>query len=63
MARASRVIDPSRGISERVDGAPPGRASFSTLSQLGDRLLVLGGYDENIRLTGRFELLDVGPGI
>lgn len=45
------VIDPGRGISRRVPAAGSARASFSTVSVLGDAVRVVGGYDEAIRLT------------
>ena len=44
------VLDPRRGTAERATGRD-GVASFSTVGLLGDDVLVLGGYDEMIRLT------------
>jgi hypothetical protein len=34
-------------------------ASFSTVSVLPDRVLVLGGYDQRIGLTGLHQLLPI----
>jgi hypothetical protein len=46
------VIDPVRGLSSPV-GAEQQVASFSTVSVVAGRAWVIGGYDRNIRLTGR----------
>ena len=51
------VIDPVAGRSAQVPTAAPGRSSFSTVNLLGDGVLVLGGYDAQIRLTDRHEIL------
>ena len=39
------------------DPTVPVRGSFSTVSVVRDRVLVLGGYDDAIRLTGRHALI------
>lgn len=44
------ILDPRQGTAERVPG-PSRVASFSTVGLLGDAVLVLGGYDEQNRLT------------
>ena len=46
------VVDVGDDVSRTVPGLGEGRASFSTVGVTGDRLLVLGGYDEQIRLVG-----------
>ncbi len=46
------VVDVDDGSSRTVPGLGEGRASFSTVGVTGGRLLVLGGYDEQIRLVG-----------
>ncbi len=55
------VIDVGAGTSRPYapGQVPPVRGSFSTVSIVGDRVLVLGGYDEDIRLTGRYTLIGV----
>ncbi len=45
------VVDVPGATSRFVPAAGRGRASFSTVGISGSRLLVLGGYDESIRLT------------
>jgi hypothetical protein len=57
----AEVVDVGRGTSSRLSQASAGRAAFSTVNTLGGQVLVLGGYDEQIRLTGLFERLDIGP--
>ena len=42
------------GSSTHVAGVPAVRSSFSTVTTLGDTALVIGGYDEEIRLTRTF---------
>ncbi|HEX5017551.1 MAG TPA: kelch repeat-containing protein [Actinomycetes bacterium] len=54
----AEVLGPRRGTAERVPG-PTGVASFSTVGLLGDAVLVLGGYDEQIRLTGTRHVVPV----
>jgi hypothetical protein len=44
--------------SRRMDAAGTGRASFSTVGLSGSRVVV-GGYDEQIRLTRTFATFDV----
>ncbi len=46
------VLDVPAGRSRVVARLGEGRASFSTVGVVGERLLVLGGYDEEIRLVG-----------
>lgn len=46
------VIDVRRGTSTPVAAADIARASFSTVSVVGEAVRVLGGYDGRIRLTG-----------
>lgn len=46
------VVDVDDDQSRTVPGLGGGRASFSTVGVTGGRLLVLGGYDEQIRLVG-----------
>ena len=57
--RGVEVIDVRADTSAPVQAGSLGQvwASFSTVSVLGDRVLVLGGYDESIGLTGLSELL------
>jgi hypothetical protein len=43
--------------SRPVDASETGRASFSTVSLTGSRVLVVGGYDEQIRLTRTYSSL------
>lgn len=45
------VVDVADGRSRPVAGLGGGRASFSTVGVTGGRLVVLGGYDERIRLV------------
>jgi Kelch motif protein len=52
------ILDVRTGTSRAVVAAGTTPASFSTTGLLGDRLLVLGGYDEQIQLTGTKLLLD-----
>ena len=52
------VLDLATG-SRRIDGGGTGRASFSTVGVSGSRLLVVGGYDEQIRLTRTFLTIPV----
>jgi hypothetical protein len=47
------VLDLAAG-SRRVDAAGTGRSSFSTVGLSGSEVLVVGGYDEQIRLTRTF---------
>jgi hypothetical protein len=55
------LIDMRTGTSQPVRTSAPDRAwaSFSTVSVLRDRVLVLGGYDRHIDLTGLHELLPI----
>jgi hypothetical protein len=46
------VVDVDRARSEVVDEAGVGWASFSTVGVAHGRLVVVGGYDRDIRLTG-----------
>jgi len=57
--RGVEVIDVRAGTSVPVQAGSLGQvwASFSTVSVLSDRVLVLGGYDQAISLTGLHELL------
>ena len=57
--RGVEVIDVRAGTSTPVqtDALRQVWASFSTVSVLADRVLVLGGYDQSIALTGLHELL------
>jgi galactose oxidase-like protein/Kelch motif protein len=48
-----------RGGSRLLATAGPGWASFSTVGVTGSRVFVVGGYDEQIRLTHTFTALDV----
>jgi Galactose oxidase, central domain/Kelch motif len=50
------VLDLAAG-SRQVPAAGTGRASFSTVGVAGSRVVVVGGYDEQIRLTHRFSAL------
>ncbi len=50
------VLDLAVG-SRRVDAAGTGRSSFSTVGLSGSVVLVVGGYDERIRLTRTFAAL------
>ena len=52
------VLDLAAG-SRRVDAAGTGRSSFSTVGLSGSVVLVVGGYDERIRLTRTFASLPV----
>jgi hypothetical protein len=52
------VLDLVTG-SRRVDAAGTGRASFSTVGVSGSRVVVVGGYDEQIRLTRTYLSLAV----
>jgi hypothetical protein len=54
------VMDVARISSERLPGAARGRASYATVNILGGQVLILGGYDEQIRLTRIFERIDPG---
>lgn len=57
--RTAEVLDVAAGSSRPV-GDLGGRASFATVSRLaGDRVLVLGGYDERIALRPRALVLTV----
>jgi hypothetical protein len=47
------VLDLRAG-SRLLDAAGTGRASFSTVGVSGSRVVVVGGYDEQIRLTRTF---------
>jgi hypothetical protein len=42
-----------------VDAAGAGRGSFSTVGVNGSRVVLVGGYDEQIRLTRTFATFDV----
>ena len=46
------LVDVSRGRSVALAGAGTRRSSFSTVGVLAAELVVLGGYDERIALTG-----------
>jgi hypothetical protein len=50
------VLDLDAGTSQEVTGRD-GVASFSTVGLLGASVLVLGGYDERIRLTHTRQLV------
>ena len=50
--RGAEVLNLQSGISRTLAAVPPDRMSFSTVSALGDTVRILGGYDENIDLTG-----------
>ena len=52
------VLDLAAG-SRWVDAAGTGRSSFSTVGLRGSVVLVVGGYDEQIRLARTFETFDV----
>ena len=53
------IIDVGAGTSRpyATGLVAPTRGSFSTVSVVRSRVLVLGGYDEDIRLTGRYALI------
>jgi hypothetical protein len=55
------VIDLDAGTSRTIQTGATDQvwASFSTVSVLPDRVLVLGGYDQRINLTGLHELLPI----
>lgn len=53
----AEVLNVAADSSTELVGAATGRASFSTVNTLGSRVLILGGYDESIRLTRLFERL------
>ncbi len=53
------LIDLSAGTSRTVQTLAGVWASFSTVSVLPDRILVLGGYDRRIGLTGLHQLLPI----
>jgi hypothetical protein len=53
----AEIVNVAADSSTELIGATTGRASFSTVNTLGDRVLILGGYDESIRLTHLFERL------
>lgn len=48
------VVDLVAGSAERVPELDGGRRSFSTVGVTDGRVVVVGGYDEAIRLTGTF---------
>ena len=48
------VLDPVRGTSTALRAVPAVRSSYSTVTVQRDRVLVLGGYDERVRLTGTY---------
>jgi hypothetical protein len=50
--RGAEALNPRTGISTVLSAVPSKRMSFSTVSALGDTVRILGGYDENIDLTG-----------
>jgi hypothetical protein len=50
--RGAEALDPRTGISRMLSAVPAERMSFSTVSALGGTLRILGGYDEDIHLTG-----------
>ena len=52
------VLDLAAG-SRRVDAAGTGRGSFSTVGLSGSRVVLVGGYDEQIRLTRTLARFDV----
>ena len=52
------VLDLAAG-SRWVDAAGTGRSSFSTVGLSGSVVLVVGGYDQQIRLARTFETFDV----
>lgn len=51
------VIDVDTKAVELLQGAPSRMASFGTVSVSNGSLYLIGGYDENISLTGTFERL------
>jgi hypothetical protein len=53
------VLDVAANISTSANLGSLGRISFSTVNLLGDTILVLGGYDDRIDLTGTFLLASV----
>lgn len=57
----AEVLDVPADSSTELTGAATGRASFSTVNTLGSQVLILGGYDESIRLTHLFERLAPPP--
>ncbi len=58
--RGAEVVDLDAGTSTPVPDVTPAVASFSTVTVWRDDLLVLGGYDERIRLTRLHQVLPLG---
>ena len=51
------LIDVEAGTTSPLPDSPQGVASFGTVTVVGDRLILIGGYDERIRLSRTFEVL------